>query len=108
MAQKMNIGMMDRKISIEEFIEAADDYGQRIKTWKKKYDVWANIYYAGGTEDVEAEKLTAKNEVIFTIRYRIGIDETMRVLYNSNYYQINYIEERGRKNYLKLKCIKKL
>jgi SPP1 family predicted phage head-tail adaptor len=101
------IGKLNRRIVIQSFTDAQDDYGQPIRTWATLATLWASIYFKSGNEQFEADQKTALNEVIFTIRYRSDITEVMRVSYDSAFYDIRYIEEVNLKRYLMLRCLKK-
>jgi SPP1 family predicted phage head-tail adaptor len=101
----MQLGDLDRRIVIEQYTTTTDAYGQRVESWTTFATVWAKIMYEGGGEDFEAEQKTANRIVKFLIRYA-SVTEKMRVSYASAYYDIENIEEVGRKNYLVLRCKK--
>lgn len=92
----MNIGRLDRKIVIENFTTAKNSLNETVSTWNTFHTCFAAVQMAGGSETVEADKITAVNKVKFKIRYFAGINEKMRVLYDSNYYDILEIHELGR------------
>ncbi len=95
---------MDRRVTIQSFSTAANDRGEPIKTWSTVTTVWAMVEWKRANEDVESGKETVVNNVIFTIRYRT-MDETMRIVFDSENYDIKSIEEmtdRGRKRYLRI------
>ena len=43
----MQIGELDRRITIETFSTDPDGYGEAIKTWSVLINVWANINWKG-------------------------------------------------------------
>jgi SPP1 family predicted phage head-tail adaptor len=103
----INIGRLDRKIVIENQTFATNSIGEYISTWAVFHTTFASVAKVSGSEKIEADQVTATNKVRFKIRFFNGIDETMRVLYNGNYYDIVEIQELDREG-LFLSAIKKL
>lgn len=104
------IGELDRRIEIYTQTESRDEFGQAVPTDVLLIAVWASILPSAGVEKLEGKKPTASNEIQFGIRYRTGITEKMKILYNSAYYNITKIDENvkeGRKRYLILTAEKR-
>lgn len=98
----MAIGNLDRRIQIQTATAAQDEYGEAVETWATTYTVWAWVRYKSGGESVFSNKETATADCIFTIRYRTGINERLRIVYDSVNYDILHIAEVGRRKYLEL------
>lgn len=96
----MNIGRLDRKITIEQQTRATNSIGEYTSTWSTYHTAFANVQRGTGNEKVEAEQVTATSKVKFKIRFFDGIDESMRISYNNNYYDITDIQELGREGLL--------
>ena len=92
----MNIGKLDRKIVIQEQNFATNSIGEYTTTWDTFHNAFANVQKVSGTEGITADQVTATNKVRFKIRYFAGINESMRVVYNSNNYDILEIQELDR------------
>lgn len=92
----MNIGKLDRKIVIESYTVSKNSLNESVSTWATYHTCFAHIQSAGGNEGIESDKITATNRVKFKIRYFAGINEKMRISYNSYYYDIIEIHELGR------------
>ena len=92
----MNIGRLDRKIVIESKTTTTNEVGEPVSTWSTYHTAFAAVQRVGGSEVEEASKTTATRKVKFKLRYYAGIDETMRVLYDSSYYDITEIQELDR------------
>lgn len=99
----MNVGKLDRYITLQSVSTAVDAYGQPIETFSTLASVWARIDYKSEVEKFENEQLKAVSSIDFTIRYRTDITEMMRISYASNIYQIIGISEIGREIGLILK-----
>lgn len=112
-----NAGRLDRRITIQRATTAADDHGTPIETWVDVACCNAAMEYAAtgsGEEQYDAVHL-ATTTVIFTIRWRPGVLQTDRIVYESNYYDITRISESagpgksakqqpGRKAYWAITC----
>lgn len=92
----MNIGRLDRKILIQKRTDTVNDFAEPIFTWSTFHECFSNVQSAGGNEAFEADAITANNRKKFKIRFFDGINESMRILYDGNYYQILQIQELGR------------
>jgi SPP1 family predicted phage head-tail adaptor len=106
----MTIGELDRRISIYTVTDAAaDKFGGKAQSEALLTTVWAKIDGAGGDEKKEGEKVTATSRCNFTIRYRTGLTEKMRIKVDSDTYYIKHIEEttNDRKRYLVISAEKK-
>lgn len=104
MATATNIGKLDRRICIEQPSASRGGSGQELLTWSTFAECWAAVEYPGTRTDeqVVADQEVSITSVIFRIRYRDGLNQKMRILYNSNYYDILNVLEVGRKDYLRL------
>lgn len=99
----MNIGRLDRYITLQSVSTSVDSYGQPIESFSTLANVWAKIEYASEVEKFENEQLKAVSSINFTIRYRTDVTEQMQISYDSNTYEITGIAEIGRGEGLKLK-----
>ncbi len=97
----MIAGRLDRKITIQEPTTTLNDYGEEETTWSKVADVWAEVKQQSARETWGAGKV-AETEIAFKIRYRTGIDETCRVIYDSVNYDITGVREIGRQDGLEI------
>lgn len=111
MAKGIRAGQLDRRVEIQESTETRTSRGSVAETWTTVARVWAGISFpsSGNSEGVEADQVVSTTRVAFTIRYRDGITEKMRIVYgNENYAIIPPIEEHGRKQFLILRAEKQV
>ena len=99
----MNIGRLDRKITIQTPTSAISaTTGERTSTWATLDVVWATIAYPKETmssdEGLEQNRTTTTTPVEFTIRWRDDVNEKMRVYYLSQYFEIRRINIVGQRN----------
>jgi SPP1 family predicted phage head-tail adaptor len=93
---------MDRRVEIYTQTTATDTYGQRVDTDTLSATVWAAVEPIGGDEGVEGNKTTATARVKFTLRYRSGMTEKMKLKHDGTMHHIVLIEEIGRKRFLEI------
>lgn len=104
------IGKLDKRIVVESYTTSTDSSGEPIKTFATYASLWASIKYeatGGNGEEFEADQNVATNRVEFTIRYYTGLNEKMRINWNSCYYYVTHIAGNKRERYLKLKAEKR-
>jgi len=78
---------MDRKITIQNFTETTNSYGETVQTWTDFATVWADVKQQSARETWSAGKIS-EVEKTFTIRYMDGITSEMRIQYDGQNYQI--------------------
>jgi SPP1 family predicted phage head-tail adaptor len=104
----MRIGKLDRKITIQFRSISQNDYGEAVAAFSSSASVWAMIEtQPRGKEKVNNGIETSQQSVNFLIRYSSDVDDVTsgdRVLYNSQYYDIESVQEVGRNLSLRLIC----
>lgn len=99
-------GQLDRRITIKNFSETTDNFGQQVKSFSTLASVWANVVEKMGGEGEDGDMIAATKKVEFIIRYRTDVNEEMRISYNSNTYKIQAIQSAdARKAFLKIVCL---
>lgn len=87
----VNIGQLDRRISIKRAVVSKDDYGAAVVTWTTFATVWANMQDAllSRAESVTQGALKqAVNQTRFRFRYLADLDSSMRIEHNDVVYNI--------------------
>lgn len=72
---------LNRRIVIQSPPTGRDEYGQPSTTWTDVIAVWAAIEPLRGNEYFAADRDNAEVKTRIRIRYRTGVDRTMRVKY---------------------------
>lgn len=103
----MQIGDLDRRITIQVATTTTNTFGEAVETWGTFRKVWAKLSYVSGNEQFEAGEKTAVTINKFFIRYADDITEKMRISWDSDIYDIRAIELLERKQFLVLKCEKR-
>lgn len=84
----MQIGRLNRRITIEEKSVSRDSYGAEVITWSEVVTVWAAVLPVRGREYIAMRQAQADVTTRFVIHYRAGLTPAMRVLYNGAHYGI--------------------
>jgi SPP1 family predicted phage head-tail adaptor len=101
--QSIKIGDLDTSVSIYTATTTEDQIsGQVVATFAKLADVWARVEYMTGDEAENINAVVQSEKLIFSIWYRSDVGVTHKVLYNGNYYDIEFMEVVGRRVFLKL------
>lgn len=82
---------LNRKVELYRLDITPTSTGGFTESWVKVADLWAHIKNMSGTELVRADQLGATAYSDFTIRYRSNINDTMKIVYRGNDYQIRHI-----------------
>ena len=109
----MNIGALDRKITIQAATTVrSSTTGEATQSWTTFASVWATVTYPNESfasdEGNELGRETAITPVNFTVWFRNDLNEGMRILYDSQYYDIMRINKVGQRDeMLKIVTVKK-
>ncbi|MCC2547713.1 phage head closure protein [Hymenobacter sp. BT175] len=98
----MNIGKLDRRITLEQNTATQNAYGEQVPAWSEVGEVWARVDYGRGNEAVQAGEQVAIQRIDFTIRYKPGLSARLRITYEGQVYDIEAVQELGRRAGLKL------
>lgn len=96
------VGELDRRITIKVNTPGIDDTGGS-KDSTSDLTVWAKVEYKSGAERDTDGVIFSNANVNFIIRYR-SVDLNDWVEYDGKRYDIERIEELGRRQWLKLFC----
>ena len=99
----LNIGSMDRRITIERETETVNPSGSVLKGWAPVATVWAEVLQQSASEFFTGYGEAETGTVVFRVRYRPGITTADRVTYEGTAYGIMEIKELGRRDALELR-----
>lgn len=99
----IHAGDLDKRITFQSATEAADSEGQPVKTWANLSTtptVWARFIAGDGRGEFasDAARIVAQRVGVFKIRHRTDLTEKMRIVYNSQNWNIHRIKESDRRN----------
>ena len=97
----MIFGKLDRKITIQQPTYTADsETGERkVSSWSTYKSAWAQRVHNQSLEQISGDQIILVDTYNFKIRYNDApnITGVMRVLYDSEYYDIMGLKELGRR-----------
>ena len=101
----MRSGRLRHRVTIQSPVVATNGYGERIVTWSTVATVWAAVEPLRGREFFDAEQVQAEISHRVVLRFRSGINSSMRLLHLSRVLHIQAIidvDERHRE--MQLMC----
>ena len=87
----MNIGELNRRIKILEFVEQRDEFGGIEGEWKVIATRWSRIEQHGGNEVSDNNQVIARVSTKIIIRYMSELNEKHRIQYKDKLYEINSV-----------------
>lgn len=94
----MKTGTLRQRITIQTPTVTTDGSGISTESWTTFSEVWAAVEPLTMRELFSAAAMDSKVDVRFVIRYLSGVLPTMRVYYNSKYYNITSIINTNERN----------
>lgn len=88
----MDIGKLNKRITIQVFSKTTDDEGYIKEEWADYKTVWAHCKPHSANEYYKANAINSKASIKFNIRYCKGLDTSMRIKYKDKFYNILSIE----------------
>ena len=102
----MNIGALDRRITLQRPNSIGNDYGEKVVTWLTYATIWAAIdRKPSATERVSGEQMLSFQQVVFMIRYSTTVnilEASHRVAYDGKVYNVLGVQEVGRQEQLRV------
>lgn len=86
----LNPGILKEIITILKLTTTQDSYGDVKQVYTPYLKLRAAVKYAGGSKSIENFETFNTQSIVFTTYVR-NIDESMRIVWKGNTYQINQI-----------------
>lgn len=109
--QKIRIGSMGERVKVQTYSETRDARGAVIATWADLRTDFAAVDYVmtGNAETIEGNQIVVFQRVRFTFRYRSGLSEKMRFVYDidgtgEKIYDPMFHEVLGRRQFIRFTC----
>lgn len=114
MAYTVNIGDLDRYLSLEAKTTSTGSAGTAIETWAEETKIWGKLEEKMADEFYQADQKVAVNECYWIIHFRAISPANNRLVYNGSIYNILGVQDAemphgqfARKRFLRLRCEKK-
>lgn len=107
----IEIGQLDKLIDILSATKTTDATGGQVETWTETYsDVWCHVEYTAMSNEGmrgEEQQIVAYNVTRFTVRDLFTVNETMRLSFEGNEYDIKSISKLGRSRFAVIEAEKR-
>ena len=101
----MDIGRLNKRITIQQKSSTYDDAGQQVESWNTFATVWADIKHNSGIETIKSDAIASSVKSSIRIRYLVGVNAGMRVNYSGLQYEITAVLPHvNEKRYVDLVC----
>ncbi len=101
----MNIGKMNKRITIQTATDAQDSFNSATETWADTVTLWGNINPLSGKEYNANAQTESETTHVITVRYKSGITTKNRIKYGSRYFDIeNVININESNQWLEMMC----
>ena len=84
----MKGGRLRHLVSLEKYFETFDEFGASVFTYTEFMKAWAEIRPLLGQEHFNEMEVHAEQTHRIMMRYRPGIEQTMRILYDGRYFEV--------------------
>lgn len=89
----IDIGRLDRRITVQRRSSTLDGYGQEIDVWSDVARVWASIKPIGGREKMRSMVIDANISTTVAVRYRADfavptVTDAFRIVYGSRIFNV--------------------
>ena len=96
-------GEMNERVQIIRETRTSDGAGGQTLSLTTLASVWAHVRPRSGREMERFDRVNASAMYLFVIRYRTDVEESDRILWKGEYYNIRYIAQgTGRALYLEI------
>lgn len=84
----MEIGKLNRRVTIQRPGTTQDDIGQPVAGWVDVATVWANVRYLNGVESIKSDAPVSVAKASIRIRRRTDVLPNMRAALGTTYFNI--------------------
>lgn len=108
MADKVNAGELDRRITIRRAAITLNEFNEPEETWSDLLTVWAKKMDASASESYRAREVGSELTARFTVRYSTviaGVDPRDRLVYGGREYNITGVRDVGRKTWREIDAV---
>ena len=102
----MKIGELRHRVGVLEFVTYYDEWENQRKEWIEVEQVWAKVSNLHGREYFAAATIQLEKTLVFTVRYKEGLDESMRLRFQGKSYDIQFVDNiKYRNKFMEIKAL---
>ena len=99
-------GRLKHKIGVYRRTTSRDEYLGTDVGYVLSFSTWADVKYLGGAEEIVNSQIFPSSDLQMYVRYRTSYNEKMRINFKDEMYDIDFIEEVGWRDGLRIKMTK--
>lgn len=99
------LGKLRHRIAIEQRTLTRNAYGEEVETWGVLFQAWAQVRALRGNELFKAQQVQSSCTHEVLMRYRPGLDATMRVNFRGQILNILGLPPDEKNESLRLLCV---
>lgn len=84
----MQAGLLKYVIDIQAVNNSKDEYGAETEQWQNVIQTKADVRYLNGSKTLQNNEIINLNQLQFTVRHYLNINEQMRIVYEEKKYRI--------------------
>ena len=101
----MKAGSLRHRVTIQRLTITQGPSGDLVETWADVATLWGAVEPLSGREYWQAQQVAAETSIRVRIRYRAGLDTTMRVIHDARTLEIlSIVDPEERHAELQLMC----
>lgn len=102
----MQAGKLRSRVLLQRPGPGRDELNQRDPaSWSDVTKLWANIAHKSGLESIKGDAAASVVQASVRIRYRTGIDASMRIVHGTTIYDIRAVlPDEGKREFTDLVC----
>lgn len=102
----VDLGKLTHRVVFQQRQSAPDAFGQGDITWVDAFTTWAEVLPLRGREFFAAAQVQQEHSIKVRIRYRPGVTETMRLVWQGRAYDITgAIQLQGGREWLEIMAL---
>lgn len=101
----LNIGNLDRLVTIERFTETKNEHHTPVSAWTEFVTLWAEVLQHVADEGEAGMGEAQTDTLMFRTRYFAGVTTADRLVFEGRVFNLKGITEIGRRDALELRAV---
>lgn len=100
----MEIGKLDKRVTLQQPAAGVDEIGQPLTSWDDVAELWADVRYQSGLSAIKAGADVSLSKVRIRLRHR-AVNAGQRILHDGTVFAIQAVLPDARRAYVDLVCL---
>lgn len=98
MSVPIKVGRMDRRVMLQDRSVSPSSFGEPVPAWVDVAELWAAVEPLGSSEIWRAQAAESDATHRVMIRWRAGVSDRMRLIYQGRILEIESVANEGEKD----------